>query len=188
MKPLATDASLAAEKDAEEPKDELKPPSNGKETPQPRVELDTQTLPKETNETFHVFTWLPHVQLFSSDHVPLVDSDALQKQMEEVDNYLRSGTTFSDKKAYQDCKESPRASSFEYLEEQGKAIETAKNKTQRKYEYEERIDILNAADVVFRLFLPGTHSGPTTAKYWGAIRNLVEVKNLSIWLPLVNQD
>ncbi|RYP63142.1 hypothetical protein DL769_007053 [Monosporascus sp. CRB-8-3] len=185
LKPVLTAAAPAAESNAEEPKDELKPPSKGKETPQPRVELEAHTLPREANETFHVFTWLPHVQVFSSDRVSLVDSDALQKQMEEVDSYLKSGTSFSDKKAYQDCKESLRVSSFEYLEEQAKAIEGAKNKAQRRHEYEERIDILNAADTVFRLFLPVAYDGPTTAKYWGAVRDLVEMPvslgNSELW-------
>ncbi len=178
MKPLQTAGSLGAESNVEEVKDELKVPSKGKETPQPRVELEAQTLPSEANETFHVFTWLAHVQVFSSNRVSLVDSDALRKQMEEVDNYLKNETGFSDKKAYRDCKESTRASSFEYLEEQGKAIETANKKARGKHEYEERIDILNAADVVLRLFLPVAYDGPTTAKYWGAIRSLVEVNNL----------
>ena len=145
---------------------------------QPRVDLEAQTLPKETNETFHVFTWLAHVQLFSGNRVSLADSESLQKQMEEVHNYLKSGTSFSDKKAYQDCKESLQASSFEYLEEEGKGITTAKNKTQRKHEYGERVDIFNAANVVFRFFLPVAYDGPTALKYWGAIRSLVEVKKI----------
>ena len=98
--------------------------------------------------------------------------------MEEVHEYLVNKISFSDKKAYQDGQESLRAESFEYLEEQGKVIATGKTKSQRKHEYEEHIDILNAADIVFRCFLPITYDGPTTAKFWGAIRSSVQVRKL----------
>ncbi len=171
LRPRSKAAAESAEA-AEEPKGGLRPPK-GKETSKPGDK--PETLTRDSNEQFHAFTWLEHVRLFSADLFAKVDDEELRNQLQEVDDYLQNGTSFSDKKTYQSGKEATRLSSLEYLEQQASQVDKGKNKIQKKQEYEDRIDILNAADVVFRFFLPAVYEGPTVQKYWGAIRDLVEV-------------
>jgi hypothetical protein len=95
--------------------------------------------------------------------------------MQEMDNYLRQNTSFSDQRVYQDCRDSSRIDCFDYLEEQGAMVDNFKKRPLMRHQYETRIDILTAADIVYRFFLPLDLEAPTVSKFWGAINLLIQV-------------
>lgn len=82
----------------------------------------------------------------------------------------------TDKIAYRDCPKANRRSLFEYLQQEGLRIEEqSAEDRRRKQQYEQRVDILNAADTVFQFYLPIGVYAPTATRYWGAVRALIQV-------------
>ena len=43
--------------------------------------------------------------------------------------------------------------------------------------YQEAVELYNYAEAVFELFLPLTCEGPTTRKFWGAVKTLTTVRD-----------
>ncbi|TDZ13014.1 hypothetical protein C8035_v000464 [Colletotrichum spinosum] len=123
---------------------------------------------------FHVFSWAEN---HSSSPVDGPNFIVLQKQLSGVEEFLTAETNGSDRRAYLDADMSTREAVYEYLAQHGASLQESKNKPWKKRDYEERVDVFNAADTIFRFFLPPLFDGPTTDKYWGAIMSLV-------WLPL----
>lgn len=139
--------------------------------------LASDGLAKRATEKFHVFTWIETVQVQAGTSAANVKLDALTQQLQEVENFLITSTKFSDKRAYEGVREEKRVSSCQYLEKVGLRMENKKGQPRplRRKQYEERIDIFNAADIIFRFFLPLGYDGPTVKKFWGAVRILVQV-------------
>nr|XP_036585489.1 mg2+ transporter [Colletotrichum truncatum]KAF6795540.1 mg2+ transporter [Colletotrichum truncatum] len=126
----------------------------------------------KAHEKFHVFSWAgPH----STSPTDGPNFIALQKQLSDVEDFLTAETNGPDRRAYLDAEVSTRDTVYAYLEQQGLALQDVKNKPWKKQDYEERVDIFNAADSLFRFFLPPLFDGPTTDRFWGAIMNLVWV-------------
>lgn len=124
------------------------------------------------NERFHIFSWADaHI----SSPVEGPNFIVLQKQLSEVEDFLTAETNGPDRRAYLDSEASGRDEVYAYLEQQGAAIQELKNKPWKKQDYEDRVDIFNAADTLFRFFLPPLFDGPTTERFWGAVMNLVWV-------------
>jgi hypothetical protein len=101
-----------------------------------------------------------------------------------MDNFLTNETKAQDRKAYQSCAEGTRLAALRYLEEQ---TDVGKKKSSLKRDFEDRVDIFNAADIVFRFFLPMESDGPTVGKYWGAIHRLVQVSIKWIRMYMLSQ-
>ena len=98
--------------------------------------------------------------------------ERLKTQLKTADEFMLQKTPFSVKMAYKDCKDSTREEVYNYLKELAADFE---NDEADKHSYEERIDVFNAADLLFQLFLPPTFNGPTVGRFWGAIARLVKV-------------
>ncbi|KAI8182638.1 hypothetical protein K4K54_000880 [Colletotrichum sp. SAR 10_86] len=128
----------------------------------------------KANERFHVFSW---ADAHTSSPVEGPNFIVLQKQLSEVEDFLTAETNGPDRRAYLDSEASGRDQVYAYLEQQGAAIQELKNKPWKKQDYEDRVDIFNAADTLFRFFLPPLFDGPTTERFWGAVMNLV-------WVPV----
>ncbi|KAL8341987.1 hypothetical protein RB601_005236 [Gaeumannomyces tritici] len=156
----------------------LKPPK-GTSTDKAKPEQDKNDKKAEVDlhQSFHVFTWMETVLVSTGTAQPWVDKEALEKQLKEVDDYLCRGTSFTDKKAYTDCEENTRESLFQYLEQQGAEMERLRNASSKKRGYEERIDIFNAADMVFQFFFPLDIEAPTVKRYWGAVSALIQLSS-----------
>ncbi|KAK1723977.1 uncharacterized protein BDZ83DRAFT_579540 [Colletotrichum acutatum] len=125
----------------------------------------------KTNEMFHVFSWAearPPSPMEGPNFI------VLQKQLSEVEEFLTAETNGPDRRAYLEAEMSTRNEVFEYLEQQGARMQDTK-KSWKKQDYEERVDIFNAADSLFRFFLPPLFDGPTTERFWGAVMNLVRI-------------
>ncbi|KAJ5010530.1 hypothetical protein K4K57_007044 [Colletotrichum sp. SAR 10_99] len=128
----------------------------------------------KANERFHVFSW---ADAHTSSPVEGPNFIVLQKQLSEVEDFLTAETNGPDRRAYLDSEASGRDEVYAYLEQQGAAIQELKNNPWKKQDYEDRVDIFNAADTLFRLFLPPLFDGPTTERFWGAVMSLV-------WVPV----
>ena len=63
-----------------------------------------------------------------------------------------------------------------HLEDRGAEESRFKDKPGKRDDYEHRIDIFNAADQIFRFFLPWrvSNDAPTVGKFWAAVQNLIE--------------
>lgn len=134
------------------------------------------TLPARVNNTFHVFTWLETVQAGFKGSADL-DVEAITGQLQEVEEFLLYSTTMAERRAYNNCNWSSRKLVHAYLEDRGQELEDGNEKLKKKQDYEERVDLYNAADLVYRFFLPWRldADAPTVGKFWGAISTLVEV-------------
>ncbi|KAK7931229.1 Mg2+ transporter protein- CorA-like/Zinc transport protein ZntB [Apiospora marii] len=131
-------------------------------------------ITKTVSELFHVFTWLDDVQLEPGSSS--AGESAIQQSLGEVDGYLASSTKLQEKSAYKRCNHSTRQTVHAYLEGQSQAI-GSQGDDERSKDYSQRVDIYNAAELVFQFFLPVSvdQDVPTVGKYWGAVQKLVEM-------------
>ncbi|KAK1998636.1 hypothetical protein LX36DRAFT_575892 [Colletotrichum falcatum] len=127
--------------------------------------------PSKPKDMFHVFGWA-ETTLPSPVEGP--NFIVLQRQLSEVEEFLTAETNGPDRRSYLEAQMSTRNEVYLYLEQLGTGINSTP-KTWKKQEYEDRIDIFNAADSLFRFFLPPLFDGPTTDRFWGAVMNLVRM-------------
>ena len=105
-----------------------------------------------------------------------INEEALSNHLREVDDYLRSETSFSDRRAYATCPGATRDEVYAYLRNQGDELSgNGERKRGRERGYETRIDIANAADVVLKFFFPPHVEVPTISKFWGAVKMAITV-------------
>jgi hypothetical protein len=102
--------------------------------------------------------------------------DGLKEQLAQADRFMQKQTPFSVQKAYENCKDSTRERVHFLLEIEAGQEDTDRTEEARQY-FEDRIDIFNAADIVFRFFFPGDFIAPTVRKFWGAILAMTAVSN-----------
>jgi len=43
--------------------------------------------------------------------------------------------------------------------------------------YETKVEVVNAAELLFQFFLPSRFEGPTVGKYWGALDRVLKVSD-----------
>lgn len=126
---------------------------------------------------FAIFTCMTGVSTPNSD-----DSveDALLEQLVEIRDWLLYMPSFGDAKAYKSCTKDTRASVRRYLEKRAaelSSVESQGRKDQRaQRDFEDRIDIFNAAETIFAFFLSLDFDGPTVRRYWGAVRTIIGEK------------
>lgn len=126
---------------------------------------------------FAIFTCMTGVSTPNSD-----DSveDALLEQLVEIRDWLLYMPSFGDAKAYKSCTKDTRASVRRYLEKRAaelSSVESQGRKDQRaQRDFEDRIDIFNAAETIFAFFLSLDFDGPTVRRYWGAVRTIIGVR------------
>ncbi|KAF4997797.1 hypothetical protein FGRMN_3635 [Fusarium graminum] len=103
---------------------------------------------------------------------------ALEVQLDAAERFLTCETNYSDRKVYKTCKTATRSECFKYLTELSDRVENDGSDTVRRT-YEERVDVFNAADIIYTFFLPMDFDGPMVGKFWGAIRTLIELSSLN---------
>ncbi|PCD45437.1 hypothetical protein AU210_000871 [Fusarium oxysporum f. sp. radicis-cucumerinum] len=101
----------------------------------------------------------------------------LEAQLDAAETFLTCDTTYTDRKAYKTCKEATRKECYDYLVELSGRIEEVESDSLRRA-YEEKVDVFNAADIVYSFFLPTNFQGPMVGKFWGAVRSITEVTML----------
>ncbi|OIW34428.1 hypothetical protein CONLIGDRAFT_566188 [Coniochaeta ligniaria NRRL 30616] len=151
-------------------KNNLKPPNKGKQN----AVAGNPLVSDPQDDKFHVFSWLESFtatgEASSQEQV-----ESLRMQLQEMEDFLRNETNRLDRQAYESCPEATRLAALAYLEEQSAAV---KKNSHLKRDFEDRVDVLNAAEIVFRFFLPLESGGPTVGKFWGAIHRIVQVSTL----------
>ncbi|XXG94111.1 hypothetical protein Hte_000363 [Hypoxylon texense] len=131
-------------------------------------------LSNKLDKYFHVFSWLIVAENEANDTES--DGETLVAQLREVEDYLLNSTTTRDRNTYHNCNSSSQRSVHAYLKDKGLEIEKTEEEPEEKGEYENRIDLYNAADIVFSFFLPQlvNADAPTVEQFWGSIRSLVD--------------
>ncbi|KAI0843060.1 hypothetical protein F5Y06DRAFT_292046 [Hypoxylon sp. FL0890] len=130
-----------------------------------------------TDNNFHVFSWLEMNQ--AETDCSELDVDALNTNLQEAEDYLLRSMTMRDRNAYQNCNISSQRSVHAYLKGKRRRIEQMDEDSQERQGYENKVDLYNAADIVFSFFLPHSlgEDTPTIGKFWGAVESLVEIPN-----------
>jgi hypothetical protein len=147
----------------------------------PAIEV-TSPAEKQTEDSHlelsAVFTCLDGVSKSDSESI---DRHILQEHLEEVEEFLRRETSFSDRKAYKDCPKSPRSSILKLLDERAEQLGKSESKERTNLgaqsHFEDQIDIFNAVDIVFKFFFPLTFDGSTVEKFWGAMKHIFTVRD-----------
>ncbi|KAM0564102.1 hypothetical protein ACHAPJ_000311 [Fusarium lateritium] len=101
----------------------------------------------------------------------------LEAQLDAAERFLTSETTYSDRKAYKFCKTATRKECYDYLAGLADGVEDDGSDDVRRA-YEEKIDIFNAADVIYTSFLPMDFTCSMADKFWGAVRTIIELSIL----------
>jgi hypothetical protein len=106
-----------------------------------------------------------------------VDEQDIKSDLKEVDDFLVSRSTLSDRLMYQECALSSRQAILEALSKAKKKImDVTEKKDQEKLKVLEKMaTIFVAADLLFQFFLPSGFEGSTVAKFWGALDTLLFV-------------
>ncbi|KAB5551293.1 hypothetical protein GE09DRAFT_168424 [Coniochaeta sp. 2T2.1] len=161
------DKTKGTAEEERKPKSSLKPPNKGKEPAKPK----SPPVPEPEEDRFHIFSWLESFTP-TGEAASQEQAESLRQQLQEMEDFLNKDTSRPDRQVYQSCFESTREACLKYLEQQ--AAMAKKNSSQKRY-FENRVDVLNAAEIVFRFFLPLQSDGPTVTKFWGAIYRLVQM-------------
>jgi hypothetical protein len=143
----------------------LKPLEN-ESRPSNSLKATVPSLEPSTN--IHVLTLLPDADLSQNSF------NKVEEQLKGLEKFIGQQCPYSDSKAYKTCEVATRAEVHEHLESMAIRVNKLDDSRIRTL-YEEAIELYNYAETVFELFLPVTFDGPTTRKYWGAIKLLTLV-------------
>lgn len=142
---------------------------------------------KSTKYEFHVFTFLNESQPKSwpvgmsgdslkpdlnnpgrrSEDKLTFDEESLKGDLAEIDYFLEHEAGFRDHLMYKKCPQRRRTELYQLALNAQMALNEDMPDTRRIYE--ETVEILNRADIVFQFFLPSRYEGLTTGKFWGAL-------------------
>lgn len=133
-------------------------------------------------KSFHAFTWLNAEQTSQRERAFNFNVEQLKEDLENMDYFLSHKTTFVEQIAYKECPQISRLEVYSLLEQERRTLvrSAAKEKKQDEKKskiYEVRVDIVNAAESIFQIFLPSLFEGPTVLKYWGVIHRLLVVSH-----------
>lgn len=100
----------------------------------------------------------------------------LEEDLGEIDRFLTRRTSLADQLSYRACPRATRQGVYDTLAKDTASITDAfwKDDKVRKT-YETKVELVNAADLLFRFFLPSRFKGPTVGKYWGALDRVLKV-------------
>lgn len=137
-------------------------------------------------DMFHVFSWMaansgPPTRSGTSSSSATDDAaqDRLRIILQSADDVLsgKSGDTrFGESRVYRKAKGADRQYVFNLLRAVEAKLKDTRSKA-AKDRFADRVDIFNAADIVYRFFFPATYEGPTTRKFWGAILKIIGVSH-----------
>lgn len=104
-------------------------------------------------------------------------SSTVKTQLDSAHMFLMQDTSYSNRSAYKSCKPGTRKECHAYLDSLASIVEADGTDDVRRA-YEEKIDIFNTTETLYRFFLPQDFEDPTSGKFWGAIRNMLELRQL----------
>lgn len=107
------------------------------------------------------------------DGVPSsTEEGSMKKDLENMDRFLSREVSRHDCRIYQKCPQQTRSAIVDVLIRED---EKANESDELRKLQDKKVDIFNAAESVFHLFLPFGFDGPTVGKYWGALYRLLIV-------------
>lgn len=106
------------------------------------------------------------------------DLNCLKRQLAEADNFMTTLSPGITRKEYADCQGSTRQQVHDCLEKEPAPDFDDDDDDDDRVAYENRIDVFNAADILFRFFLPPAIEAPTVGKFWGAVLVLCKASHL----------
>jgi hypothetical protein len=106
----------------------------------------------------------------------MANENHMKGHLGEMDHFLTRMTNLNLRLNYQGCTNRSRQDTYEMLvKEKQELNESSKTDLKRRKNYENKVDLLNAANLMFQFFLPSKIDGPTVGKYWGALFQLIAV-------------
>lgn len=149
----------------------------------PNLTSRTNSIPRPS--FISIFSYLDGVP-----NITGIDESVLNEHLLEVEDFLLNQTNFTDRKAYRQCSASSRVDVHGMLEKRGFDLgQSSKSSTKDQLSYESDVEIFNFADAIFRFFFPPHVQVATVAKFWGAVKWLVDVSvmpacsNLHLGVP-----
>jgi hypothetical protein len=142
-------------------------------------EANRTVLDGSSASGFHVFTWLNAGKVDHGTRPSSVNEDQLKEDLENMDRFLSRKTSLGERIAYKECPQISRFEVYALLESEANSMSgptDQKNDDRKRRIFEHRVDVVNAAEVIFQFFFPSTFEGPTVLKYWGAIHRILEVR------------
>lgn len=128
-------------------------------------------------EYFHVLTRQPiEIRLKTGDKDG-ASLENLKEQLVLAEIFLTNQVSYADQRAYRSCGDATREGVHHYLVKQASQVQEKASDSIRIM-HEDRLEIFNAATNMFSLFFPADFDGPTTRKFWGAIKLLVQIPQL----------
>lgn len=196
-KPEAVKGSLSFEDESlQESPDASSVPAPGNQPgPAPSLQPMDLRTPKKSRTTpmnqfkeeFHVFAWLNsrngsqhHSLDASAVNVNYLlsgfESQGVQDDLAEIDNYLTKETTLNHRLIYNRAPGlENRADIYRRLSELKPDAESTEEHIIARYETS--AGIVNAAELLYRFFLPSDYQAPTIAKFWGTFARLFRVRH-----------
>lgn len=95
----------------------------------------------------------------------------------DIENHLLNKTIAGDGHAYSKCAKTTRRELHAALEAERQKLNPGEATLEQRKEFEQRVHLFNAADVVFKFFFRPDSQIPTIRKFWGAVQALVQVRN-----------
>lgn len=149
----------------------------------PPDKLNVPLTSTESYNNVHVLT------LFPNTSITQIATNKVEDQLNSVEKFISQQCPYPDSKAYRTCEVATRAEVHQHLASLASRVNELDNSHARTL-YEEAIELYNYAETVFDLFLPLSFDGPTTRKFWGAVRLLTVVSLpssfLAGWKALTN--
>ncbi|KAF7542504.1 hypothetical protein G7Z17_g11507 [Cylindrodendrum hubeiense] len=102
---------------------------------------------------------------------------AVKAQLDSAHMFLMQDTSYSNRSAYKSCQTATRKECYEYLNWLASKVEDNGTEEVRRA-YEEKIDIFNTTETLYRFFIPRDFEDPTSRKFWGAVRSMLELRQL----------
>ncbi|KAI9053978.1 hypothetical protein LZ554_002922 [Drepanopeziza brunnea f. sp. 'monogermtubi'] len=142
---------------------------------------------ERSKEEFHVFTWMnsnnemhnvsPGITATNVDYIlPGFERQGLEDDLKEMDEYLSTEINLSHRLIYNAAPSKTRVELYELLSSMRKeAVSDERSTTPQIKVYEAMVDVVNAAEVLFRFFLPSNYEGTMVKKYWGAMYRLLQL-------------
>jgi hypothetical protein len=92
-----------------------------------------------------------------------------------IENHLLNKTIVGDGHAYSRCAKATRGEVHAALEAERQKLSPGEGTVEQRKEFEQRVRLFNAANVVFKFFFHSDSRVPTVRKFWGAVQALVKV-------------
>jgi hypothetical protein len=99
----------------------------------------------------------------------------VMEYFQDIENHLLNKTVVGDGHAYSRCAKATRGEVHAALEAERQKLSTGEATLGQRKEFEQRVRIFNAANVVFKFFFHPDSRAPTVRKFWGAVQALVKV-------------